>query len=586
METNPWLAVRWLFGPGPSDGPGHLWPRWLFLRCLGLIFFSAFYSLLFQIHGLIGPDGILPAGQFLRALAERFGALSLWYAPTLLWLRSGSLALALICWTGLVASALLVLNVWPRAAMAVCLVDFLSFVSAAQDFSSYQSDGMLLAAGFLCLFFAPVGLRPGLGERHPPSRASRFLLQWLWFRIYFESGCVKLLSGETQWRDMTAMDHYYENGPLPDWIGWYAQQLPHGFHATVALATLIVELGLVWVMFLPRRFRILCFFIVTPFQIGIILTANLGFLNYLVLVLGVLLLDDRFLRGLFKRLAGRFENRNSKFEIGKSKLEIRNARLEERRSEIENQKSKIENVPSTSDSGLFQSLLPSGSGPQTPDSGLHYRLSLVTHHWSLLLSALFLSWIFYVTTALLLLMLFPRLPLPVAPIVALEPLRIANQYGLFAVMTRARYEVEFQGTRDGKTWIAYPFRYKPQDPMQPPKIHAPYQPRFDWNLWFASLGHWRAYSWVALTEMRLLQNSPSVLSLFAGNPFPGDPPRQVRAVIWQYWFTDLATKRAQGLWWRREMRGLYAPTLEREPDGRIVVVEWPEPGALPQTTEP
>src|SRR5439155_233442 len=86
-------------------------------------------------------------------------------------------------------------------------------------------------------------------------------------------------------------------------------------------------------------------------------------------------------------------------------------------------------------------------------------------------------------------------------------------------------------------------------------------------------------SWVfyASTALLLLNDS-SVLSLFAGNPFPGDPPRQVRAVVWQYWFTDLATKRATGLWWRRELRGLYAPTLEREPAGKIVVVEWPEGG--------
>jgi len=66
-----------------------------------------------------------------------------------------------------------------------------------------------------------------------------------------------------------------------------------------------------------------------------------------------------------------------------------------------------------------------------------------------------------------------------------------------------------------------------------------------------------------------------VLALFAGNPFPQDPPRQIRAVLWQYWFTSMAEKRATGTWWRRQLLGLYAPTLEREPDGTIVVTEWP-----------
>ena len=523
----------------------------MFLRALGLIFFSAFYSLFFQIRGLIGPDGILPAGDYLAKLSERLGVGATWSAPTLLWLGSGNHALNLLCAVGLVASALLVLNVWPRAALAVCLIAFLSFVTAAQDFSSYQSDGMLLAAGFLCLFFAPPGLRPGLGEGHPPSRASLFLLQWLWFRIYFESGLVKLLSGEPEWRRLTALDHYYENGPLPNWIGWYAQQLPHKFQAAVALFTLAAELGLVWMLFLPRRWRIACFFIVTPFQIGIILTANLAFLNHLVLALGVLLLDDRFLGGVARRVlrlrpgAGdsRFQIKDSRLETGNSKLQTRNSKIEALRSSL-----------------------------------VTRHLSLFLSHLSLLLSGVCLSWVFYASTALLLLMLAPVLPLPEAPIEALEPFRIAEQYGLFAVMTRARYEIEFEGSRDGKTWVAYPFRYKPQDPLEAPHFYAPYQPRFDWNLWFAALGNWRENTWVVRSERLLLQNDSSVLSLFAGNPFPGDPPRQVRAVVWQYWFTDLATKRATGLWWHRELRGLYAPTLEREPAGKIVVVEWPEGG--------
>ena len=95
-----------------------------------------------------------------------------------------------------------------------------------------------------------------------------FLLQWEWFRIYFESGAVKLLSGDPQWRHFTAMDEYYQNGPLPTWIGWYVQHLPHWFHATTVAATLALELGLVWMLFLPRRWRIACFLIVTPWQLA------------------------------------------------------------------------------------------------------------------------------------------------------------------------------------------------------------------------------------------------------------------------------------------------------------------------------
>jgi hypothetical protein len=182
-----------------------------------------------------------------------------------------------------------------------------------------------------------------------------------------------------------------------------------------------------------------------------------------------------------------------------------------------------------------------------------------------------LTWIAYATTAEMMIL---RLPLPRFPIVALEPFRIANQYGLFAVMTRGRYEIEFQGSSDGQNWIAYPFRYKPQTLNEPPRIYAPYQPRFDWNLWFASLGSWREYPIVPNTELRLLSNDRDIIGLLAGNPFATAAPRQIRAVLWQYWFTSMTEKRATGNWWRREFKGLYAPTLERTPDGQIRVVDW------------
>jgi hypothetical protein len=553
MGLPKFRALNWLFGMGPREGPGRLWPRWLFLRALGLIFFSAFFSLLYQICGLIGPQGILPAGSYLSELARQLGWRAYWFVPSVYWLESSAHAMMLVTWLGLMASVALVLNLWPRGALAVCLVSYLSFVAAAQDFSSYQSDGMLLAAGFVSLFFAPPGLRPCLGEEHPPSRASYFLLLWICFRIYFESGFVKLASHDPEWRHLTALDQYYSNGPLPNWTGWYAQQLPHWAHAATALTTLIVELGVCWMMLLPRRFRLICFFIVTPFQIGIILTANLAFINHLVLVLGILMLDDRFLRGAFGKLA-------KKLKIGKWKLEIGKSKIENGNSEIENGKSNLENR---------QSVI------EILSAGLFPRLQHVARHLSLITSAVLLTWVFYASTFLLLRLLVPALPLPEAPVEALEPFRIANQYGLFAVMTRARYEIEFQGSNDGEHWTPYPFRYKPQDPAQRPGWYAPYQPRFDWNLWFASLGPWRQAPIVVSTEEALLINDRAVLLLFAGNPFPKSPPALVRAVMWQYWFTDSAARRRTGQWWTRQYLGLYAPELGRRADGSYAVVEWP-----------
>jgi hypothetical protein len=513
-----------LFGPNFKP-PGYLAARWVFLRALGLIFFSAFYSLVFQIRGLIGPRGILPAQEYLVQVAHILGSGRFWYAPTVFWWSASDRSLLAVCIIGMIASLLLVLNICPRGMLVICIVAFLSFIGAAQDFASYQSDGMLLEAGFLSLFFAPPGCRPRWGISNPPSRASRFLLVWLMFRIYFESGVAKILSHDPEWRNFTAMNQYYQNGPLPTWIAWYAHHLPRAFHKATTILTLVLELVLIFAVFLPRRWRITLFCVIVPWQIGIILTSNYAFLNYLVLILGILLLDDKLL--------ARFVPRNLHFAV----------------------------VPASSDAS---SVIASSGAP-----AWHGRLRL----W---VQAFFLTWIFYVTTALLIFMFAPRAPLPRGPILALEPFRFANDFGLFALMTRERYEIEFQGSMDGKTWTAYPFRYKPQDIRVPPRIYAPYQPRFDWNLWFASLGNWRQNQFVLQTEQCLLDGEPDVLALFAGNPFVGRPPEQIRVVLWQYWFSDWKEKQEQGIWWRRSEIGLYAPTLERMPDGKIEILAWPD----------
>jgi len=545
-------AIRWLFD-SEHGAFNRLIPRWLFLRTLGCIYFSAFFSLVFQIRGLIGPEGILPANEYLRAVAHSLGhSRGLWFAPTLLWLASGPHMLAALCWVGMGASLLLVLNIWPRGMLGICFVSFLSFVSAAQDFSGYQSDGMLLEAGFIALFFSPRGFRPGMGVAAPPSRASLFLLQWEWFRIYFESGAAKIIGGDPEWRNFTAMDEYYQNGPLPTWIGWYIEHLPHWFHASTVFATLALELVLVWMLFLPRRWRIACFFIVTPWELGVTFTANYTFLNYLVLALGFLLLDDRFVRQFLpQRWRGLFVATATTGPEGNPTASEASEPDKEREASAEPTR-------------------PEHSRWQDSKGSLRQQVKIL----KLSFVSVVLSWIFY-ATAVELIWMFWALPLPTAPVEALEPFRIANRYGLFGIMTRGRYEIEFQGSQDGKTWVAYPFRYKPQDPSTRPGIYAPYQPRFDWNLWFASLGSWREYPIVPSTEVRLLSNDNDVLVLFEKNPFPHEPPRQVRAVIWQYWFTTMSEKRTQGLWWRRQFLGLYAPTIEREPDGTIRGVEWP-----------
>jgi len=280
-------------------------------------------------------------------------------------------------------------------------------------------------------------------------------------------------------------------------------------------------LVLVWMAFLPRRWKIACFIIVTVWQAVVIATANYAFLTYLVLVLAVLLLDD----GALRRLVPKRWRSGVEADSERAVVEVKSLKG------------------------------PAGIGVAA--------------------GAVLLTWIAYATTAEMVWMFWREAPLPSSPVAALEPLRIANQYGLFATMTPHRYEIEFQGSNDGKMWTPYRFRFKPQDVSERPGIYAPYQPRFDWNLWFASLTTWQEAPIVPLTEERLLEGDKDVLELFRADPFAAGPPKMMRAVIWQYWFSTPEEKRTQGVWWTRKLLGTYTPTVVRLPDGRFAEVEAP-----------
>jgi hypothetical protein len=144
------------------------------------------------------------------------------------------------------------------------------------------------------------------------------------------------------------------------------------------------------------------------------------------------------------------------------------------------------------------------------------------------------------------------------------PFRSVNSYGLFMVMTTSRPEIILEGSQDGVDWRAYQFRWKPGDVMRRPRFVAPHQPRLDWQMWFAALGSYSENPWFLELCARLLDGKPEVTRLLALDPFAGKPPRYLRAVVYEYRFTNPAERRATGAWWKREAKGLYLPVLSRE----------------------
>jgi len=144
----------------------------------------------------------------------------------------------------------------------------------------------------------------------------------------------------------------------------------------------------------------------------------------------------------------------------------------------------------------------------------------------------------------------------------IAPLHISNTYGLFTHMTTSRPEIIIEGSYDGEEWLAYEFKYKPGALDRSLPIVAPYQPRLDWQMWFAALrGNYQNAPWILNFATRLLEGSRPVLSLLEKNPFPERPPTFIRAILYDYKFTDIAERRADGSIWKREQLGLYFPPI-------------------------
>ncbi len=145
----------------------------------------------------------------------------------------------------------------------------------------------------------------------------------------------------------------------------------------------------------------------------------------------------------------------------------------------------------------------------------------------------------------------------------LAAVRSINAYHLFVHMTRVRREVVIEGSADGATWRPYEFRYKPGDPERAPPLVAPHQPRVDFQLWFLTLGGRISAPYFDTLLRRLITDPAAVAPLFAVDPFAGTPPALVRVAVYRYRFSDVATRRQSGAWWRRELIG-YGTTVSAD----------------------
>jgi predicted DCC family thiol-disulfide oxidoreductase YuxK len=477
--------TKFLWGPA-LQAERYALVAWVFLRLFGAIYVAAFASLGVQILGLIGRAGILPVGDYFEALRHARGDSAYWLVPSLFWVNCSDIALLAGTVVGAMLGLLVVVDRWTRPALIGLFALYLSYESAGQDFMSFQWDSLLLEVGFLAIF-----LTGG-------SKIVIWLYRWLVFRYLFLAGVVKLLSGDSTWRDLTALEYHFWTQPLPTPIAWYAAQLPHWLLRAATAAALTIELGVVFLIFMPRRLRAAAAGCILLLQVLILLTGNYNFFNLLTMLLCVFLFDDAALGRAIPR--------------------------------------------------WLKARMPSRAPPPGRTA------TVIAAALALIVVPVGLNRIWQTTM---------RTNLPVLGAVtrALAPLSIVNPYGLFAVMTTTRPEIVIEGSADGQVWREYVFRYKPGPLTRSALWNIPHQPRLDWQMWFAALGGIRENPWIVGLMQRLLQGSPAVLALLEVNPFATAPPKYVRALLYDYRFSDPRKRAVTHEWWVRRLEGLYFPQV-------------------------
>jgi len=269
--------------------------RW-FLRALGLIFLIAFVSLWVQIDGLIGSNGITPVSEFLSAARQQLDDRALSILPTLCWFNSSDAFLHFLCGSGAVFSVLLICGIAPAWSLVALVTFYLSLTIAGQTFLSFQWDILLVETGFLAILLAPWRLWWTRTNEPRVSRVGIFLLKLLLFKLILMSGAVKLTSGDDCWWNLRALDYHYWSQPLPNVIAWWADQHPEWFKKFSVAFCLVVELIVPFLIWSPRRLRLLACSLLIFLQLAIAATGNYNFFNLLTIALCMLLIDDAVFR--------------------------------------------------------------------------------------------------------------------------------------------------------------------------------------------------------------------------------------------------------------------------------------------------
>lgn len=260
------------------------------------------------------------------------------------------------------------------------------------------------------------------------------------------------------------MNYHYETQPVPSPVSYYLHHSPQFIHSMEVLGNHIIELIVPWFLFLTRPFRLTCGVVQIMFQVILIISGNLSFLNWLTILPSIPYFDDAFLNWMF----------------------------------------------SANMSAQALALAKEGASGKVKPS----RARNVTN-LSLALCLGFLSIPVVVN------LISPNQRMNTS----FEPLRLVNSYGAFGSITKKRTEVILQGTSNenpynqSAIWEEYEFLCKPGNVFRRPCLITPYHYRLDWLMWFAAFQGYEQNPWLIHLVAKLLVNDKGATQLILNNPF-------------------------------------------------------------------
>ncbi|XP_032087092.1 lipase maturation factor 1 isoform X2 [Thamnophis elegans] len=395
----------------------------------------------------------------------------------------------------------------------------------------YCWESQLLETGFLAIFLCPLWTFSRVAKDTPPSFIVIWAYRWLIFRIMLGAGMIKI-RGDRCWKDLTCMNYHYETQPVPNPVAYFMHRSPWWFHAFETIFNHFIELVVPFFVFLGRRMCMAHGVLQILFQMLLIVSGNLSFLNWLTIVPSIACFDDASLGILFGSRTGSLKSHVLKIQAEEAAGKV---------------------------------------GPLKYGSYIRKAVNVS-----------FGALIIFLSIPVVLNLISSRQIMNTS----YNPLRIVNTYGAFGSVTKERTEVIIQGTSSSDpndpaaVWEEYEFKCKPGNLQRRPCLISPYHYRLDWLMWFAAFQTYEQNEWVIHLAGKILANEKETLSLLAFNPFEDKaPPKWVRGEHFRYKFSRPGGQHAQQQkWWIRKRLGPYFPPVNLEGLKKFFKARnWPDP---------